>query len=706
VASDRNADDMTTTVIHSIGTASRNYSTLAAWNAAIPGNLTITRSNTCGTGSTTTAVVLDSGASSTNGYYTGLVLIIAGQSLLITGYTGSTFTATVGSLNGGASAFSGAPSSGTAYVVDSVAYIGQCYNDSTFTEAVGFGSGKTTSATCTITLTTATGQSFLDRANIKTLALTGPSQSYGVLFSYSVGYAYLLSLNGTNLFLSKIQALGTGTAGSAAGCSISGATVSQCVIQYNGNGYNAAIFLATGFSGAAAYINCLLIAAGASFATYAFRLAYGGQFCECTLVVPVGAASSGGGLQFSNTNDIVKNCAVFLNGCTISGTAASSNYNVTDSATSFGTNCTTGQTYSVQFISNAKTSMDFRLAATSTCINAGFTDTVNDPAAIDIVGTSRPQGTAWCVGAWEYTPSITASPFILPASDNPKLRTHIIAQNAEIASVNLELLGQDRFPPGIAGAGPDFDWPNPIARRFNSDLLVAVWETYGFLSGNVPTNLTFSLAPWHWTPHPLAADQKQQAKITTAAWHWTPHALTADQKQKLNLALASWHWTPQPLAANTKTMLAIVARTWTWATQPMAANQRQKVAIAKAAWHWTASPLAVKVVQHVTVALAAWHWIARALTANAKTMVEIALATWTWTAAALLVTKHFVATIARVTWAWAASALSANARVMMTIAAVSWRWIANVFAGYNLPKVTMVRAVVRGVVRAVVRGNT
>jgi hypothetical protein len=44
---------------------------------------------------------------------------------------------------------------------------------------------------------------------------------------------------------------------------------------------------------------------------------------------------------------------------------------------------------------------DFRIKTGSVAINAGTTDTTDIPTAIDIVGTTRPQGTTWDIGAWE-----------------------------------------------------------------------------------------------------------------------------------------------------------------------------------------------------------------------------------------------------------------------------------------------------------------
>jgi hypothetical protein len=70
------------------------------------------------------------------------------------------------------------------------------------------------------------------------------------------------------------------------------------------------------------------------------------------------------------------------------------------------TGVTGGKTYANQFQNTVDATRDFRLKAGADCINAGTTDTTDIPAAVDIVGTSRPQGSAWDVGCWELVLSV------------------------------------------------------------------------------------------------------------------------------------------------------------------------------------------------------------------------------------------------------------------------------------------------------------
>lgn len=86
-------------------------------NLAAPDSRVI-RSNTCGAGSTTSAIVLDAGASATDNYYLGRIIRFTGgpaldQSASIVGYVGSTKTATISlPLRSGT-----APASGDAYTI-------------------------------------------------------------------------------------------------------------------------------------------------------------------------------------------------------------------------------------------------------------------------------------------------------------------------------------------------------------------------------------------------------------------------------------------------------------------------------------------------------------------------------------------------------------------------------------------------------------
>jgi hypothetical protein len=84
-------------------------------------------------------------------------------------------------------------------------YVGECYNDSQFTAGIDF-SAHTTGASNTITLTAATGQSFIDHASVRTNALVY-DQSKGVGISVTSSYSYGLQFSATHNYftLSRLQ---------------------------------------------------------------------------------------------------------------------------------------------------------------------------------------------------------------------------------------------------------------------------------------------------------------------------------------------------------------------------------------------------------------------------------------------------------------------------------------------------------------------
>lgn len=398
---------MPQTVVHSIGTrAGRDYSTVTAWAAAIPRILTLTRSNNCGTGSTNSAVVLDATASSSNGTYNQLILTISGESRLIIGYVSNTKTATVTSLNGSANNFTTAPTNGTPYVVEPVSFRGEMYNDSIFTDNTLVISGHTTNAVCNITLTAASGQSFVDQGNI---ALKYDSTK-GVSWSTSSSYGYIFQISDSNFTMSRIQCNQN-----------SNAQVAYRFYGVSNCGANSCIFVSTARNNYSIFnldfskaYNCLII--NADNAGQGCQLSHASILENCTVICYSDLLSShiSIGSSYGN-NSVVKNCAIFGYSGGFSGTFAtgSCSNNVTDVATCPGSNNFVSKTFTNQFYGTTSSSPDFRLKNGSDCIDNAATDLTNVPTGKDIIGTSRPQGTAWDVGAWEALTTAIANVVIL-----------------------------------------------------------------------------------------------------------------------------------------------------------------------------------------------------------------------------------------------------------------------------------------------------
>lgn len=402
---------MVDTVVKSIGTTSRDYSTITAWAAALPSNFTTSRSSTCGSGSTSSTIVLDASASGSNDFYKAHTVVWNGQTRLITAYTGATKTATIGAYNGGSATWSGGPpASGDAYSINAVIWQGECYNDSTFTDDNVTISGHTTSSAAYPVLTTGSGQSFVDNANKLTNALKY-NASNGVSWSKNFSYSLAMTCGDSYFQMSNLQIKDTG--GTNAGL-LNFSASSNCVIQNcifeqpTRNGYQI-LKLYAGVTR-----NCLFVYTGSGASSSLIYLQGGAAMSCCTVVQPSDLSTARAYLtSVYNTAGDVIDSAFFGMSNTFFGTFGSgSGYNCTDLSSAPGSNNQTSKTYSSQFQGVTSSAQDYRLKTGADCLDTGTTDTTNNPSAIDIVGTTRPQGSAWDIGAWELVVAAARAFFI------------------------------------------------------------------------------------------------------------------------------------------------------------------------------------------------------------------------------------------------------------------------------------------------------
>lgn len=287
---------------------------------------------------------------------------------------------------------------------------GELYNDSEFTTTsqIAIGTGITTDATRYIELTAAAGQSFADHATVQTNALRY-NQSNGVGIRSTTGYLQMVSLAAQHTRLSRIQLHQATTGGGGSQALIVPAAncrVSQCVIQ--GNGALGA-FDHTAVGGFTAE-NCLFIAtrSGISYATRLYDVA---TVTNCTIVAPSNVATKPTNAIQRNywTSVAIKNCAIF--GCigvasnTTNGTFTACYTDVASppsGCTTVAYDTSTGS----GFQGTTSSGLDFRIKGTSALIGAG---TSSGAPAEDIVGTTRPQGATYDVGAWEYVSAAAAA---------------------------------------------------------------------------------------------------------------------------------------------------------------------------------------------------------------------------------------------------------------------------------------------------------
>lgn len=397
---------MTTIVNRTIGIG-KEYSTIQAWEDALPTDLTRTRTNVTGSGSTTSQVVLDAGASAVDNFYTGLVLIISGESRLITNYVGATLTATVGSLNNSASTFSSAPSVSTAYVVDAIAAVGMLANQifSGTTNMLSI-SGETTSSTSYIKLTTDTGCSFVDHPQAATNPLRIDATK-GALIITTGGYLSAVSAQVNNCIMEKLQIHATSTGSNPLYMSnFTGHIVQNCILQGTprNNINNGVIGL---YGGNNIIRNCLCIV-NSGGTCYGIDIGNGGSAVNCTIVRPSNFTAIGKPFIAPYISSIVRNCALFGFTTAATGVFNADGHNACESTggTLPGStgNLTTVPYDTTTFVNpnNATNTADFRLVTGSTLIDAGVTDSTDVPSVADIVGTARPFSTNWDIGAWEF----------------------------------------------------------------------------------------------------------------------------------------------------------------------------------------------------------------------------------------------------------------------------------------------------------------
>ena len=283
------------------------------------------------------------------------------------------------------------------------AQIGQCYNDSEFTSSSGFVltlSGSTTDSTHTITLTTGTGQSFADNANKLTNAPVY-NQSNGVGLKSTAAYAGVMGGTDDYVIIRGIQTKGTvTTSGGVDGFSMADAWFDGLICESTGI-VNSDHFAAFGIYGAGAKAtNCIGIQRS-SAAHHIVSCGNSAKLINCTLIAPSDLATkSTVGINGSYGACVIKNCAVFGATAVAGGSSTFSFTTCMTDVASPPTGCTS-ETFANQFQNTTTASLDPRLKTGANCLDTATTDSTDIPAAIDVVGTSRPQGSAWDIGAWE-----------------------------------------------------------------------------------------------------------------------------------------------------------------------------------------------------------------------------------------------------------------------------------------------------------------
>lgn len=296
-------------------------------------------------------------------------------------------------------------------------------------------SNITTSSTNTITYKPAPGKGFKDQSGATSNPLRYDA-SKGVAFRTTNNYDATITVVGTDwVFIDGMQVSNASGANQAIMLNSLGQT--NCLISNTiaeGVGSDAVINART-----CRLVNPLIILRRAT-AGSAIKAPYNGTMAwtGVTMVRPSNFAAGGNAIQLNSSTTTLKNSMSFgFAAVSNVNMAAGSSNNCADIAIPFGTSNQASKTYANQFVTTTDTGRDFRLKAGSDALDNGLTDTTNNPNANDIYGTSRPQGTAWDIGANE----------LVAASGG------MSGTIAGIGSVSAALTGSGALVTSISGAG-------------------------------------------------------------------------------------------------------------------------------------------------------------------------------------------------------------------------------------------------------------
>lgn len=383
-----------TTVAKTIGTTG-TFSTPQLWEDGAPANLITSNSWSAGTFVGT----FQQGETVTGVGITGGKFLDSDGATYVT--FGTTTTPAAGITVTGTTSLATCVLSGSANV--GVIWQGKCQNQ----EFSGTGaqltiSGSTSSSAAYKECTTAAGASFLDNANSQTNALQYNASNGAAIRGTSTSQLTVACIE-TSARINKLQITATGTGGEGLSASAASVIVDKCIIEgkYAGAGSSSGILRANASSSIS---NSLVVQRTSSADHIVSTSTSSPKFYNCTFCASDDHATAPIAIFLSGASGAptTQNCGMFAGDSTKAISAGSATFTHTTGYSDIsGTSGVTQATYTSEFKNVNDATRDFRLKAGAAQIDTGTTDSTN--AANDIVGTARPEGSAYDVGCWEFT---------------------------------------------------------------------------------------------------------------------------------------------------------------------------------------------------------------------------------------------------------------------------------------------------------------
>jgi len=272
-------------------------------------------------------------------------------------------------------------------------------------------SGSTTDATGYKHLTTVSGASFRQNANVETNALRYNSSNGAAITS--AHYANpVVHLNEASARMTGLQVRNTNGGAASRAIQVGDNSVRiNGVIAETAGSTGFGVILQDGGDGFV-LTNSLLVMRGAS-ANRILAVSFSPTIVNCTLVVPSGVAAATDGIGIAYpTSAVVRNTAVF--GVANIGPTTGTTYTTcfTDESTSLPSGVTTtayATGSGAQFENISDGTHDYRIKTGSSLRNAGTTDATFGTPSIN--NQTRPQGASYDVGSWEFAEA-PATPFL------------------------------------------------------------------------------------------------------------------------------------------------------------------------------------------------------------------------------------------------------------------------------------------------------